>query len=941
MEEIEENELKKDDLKRKHGWFDWHLYPEEPIKIESMVEILCFSVIVSICAFLYYRWNIVPHKEIELVVEDFSDSRTVVGEDSVTRLFSCDAKFTMPMTRHQEFVKDSSVVEISFHPFYSNGQHSDLIDYSFVDDSVRNHLRPFLGVFEEKRISENLFKIYNSALFEHSVLACFSLTDVRQNNLEFDSIKNSVDVDCETKCHTYVSWSVSLPFFHTDDAVICNVKESKCTYSYGIKNGKDYGEIHFFQKNDSLYSPSSRRYNTQRTRKWYDWFNIYGWFYGGSDALETPQWGRLEDISQAYISLKLKSNTIDSMHLCIDFVGATEFSKLVPEPDIIDMSCITYTDPAKIYKIRKQGGLKFHAIFKELQNLQQIRTFSVTAIMSAFVLVFVVFLISAYFKLKRQYLGSNNIVLTTGQKIFKIIFVGVPLYCLFYWTFAYLLPDWMGAIELPLKGKIYLRPLISNGIALPLVILILIISNAKSRRNITKFVRKYFRLFITISACLTFLSLMGYAMYKYYSADIKALLDKGYYSRATQMMYDKVMDADTISKSDFNLLRAILSENPLADSIVLHNVDDFTIEDGNILIKQKDTISLYDISTKKIRKIMHPNSDKKIEIKGQYIYINDDDYCDVARVSNPDRFIRFKGKFLGTTDSGGGIVTSIVNVDKSDCTIMYYTYPRTKAYKKTFMKNIEGYPEAYLHNTLICEQNDTSIFYKIEGSHKKKLLTHKGTSVKVLDTKEKIVMTSNYGWKYFHYIDNKGISNTDTLYIPSISIKYVKDNVWNKVFIKQLREILREFPTDAWRIYSVSISDSRMYIRSRNWENMNRYNVKVYNIGNKIAKVKSINYDKDVICSDDGYIAYHSDNKLFLESIDDTSKMKQIGESCDYHRWGGCYIINDYLYHYYDGSLRVVNLESDSILISRNKYMSNREKKKLAEKINKILKKNQ
>ena len=62
MEKIEENELKKDDLKRKHGWFDWHLYPEEPIKIESMVEILCFSVIVSICAFLYYRWNIVPQK---------------------------------------------------------------------------------------------------------------------------------------------------------------------------------------------------------------------------------------------------------------------------------------------------------------------------------------------------------------------------------------------------------------------------------------------------------------------------------------------------------------------------------------------------------------------------------------------------------------------------------------------------------------------------------------------------------------------------------------------------------------------------------------------------------------------------------------------------------------------------------------------------------------
>ena len=936
MEKIEENELKKDDLKRKHGWFDWHLYPEEPIKIESMVEILCFSVIVSICAFLYYRWNIVPHKEIELVVEDFSDSRTVVGEDSVTRLFSCDAKFTMPMTRHQEFVKDSSVVEISFYPFYSNGQHSDLIDYSFVDDSVRNHLRPFLGVFEEKRISENLFKIYNSALFEHSVLACFSLTDVRQNNLEFDSIKKSIDINHEIYCHTYVGYSVSLPFFHTDD-IMKRDTDSISISSFEIKNGKEYREIHLFGRNDSLYSPSTRRLERKHYRPWFEWFNLYYWFHGGYDALEIPRWGRLEDISQAYISLKLKSNTIDSMHLCIDFVGATDFSKLVPEPDIIDMSCITYTDPAKIYKIRKQGGLKFHAKFKELQNLQQIRTFSVTAIMSAFVLVFVVFLISAYFKLKRQYLGSNNIVLTTGQKIFKIIFVGVPLYCLFYWTFAYSLPDWMGAIELPLKGKIYLRPLISNGIALPLVILILIISNAKSRRNITKFVRKYFRPFITISACLTFLSLMGYSMYKYYSADIKALLDKGYYSRATQMMYDKIMDADTISKSDYNLLRAILSENPLADSLVLHNIGRFIIEDGKILIKQKDTISLYDIYTKKIKKIIHPNSYQKPEIKGQYIYINDDDYCDVARVSNPDRFIRFKGKFLGTTDSGGGIVTSIVNVDKSDCAILYYSFPGTKAYKKTFMKNIEGYPEAYLHNTLICEKNDTTIFYEIEGNNIKKQLTHNSAFVKCLNTKEKVVMTSNYGWKYFHYIDNKGISNTDTLSIHSISIKYVKDNVWNKVFIKQLREILREFSADAW-IYSISISDSRMYIVSPDLENRNRYNVDVYEIGNKLTKVKSISYDKYVICSDDGYIAYYSDDKLYVESIDGISKLKQIGESRDYYNT--CNIINDYLYHY-DGSLRVVNLESDSILIAKNKYLSDREKRKLANKIKQMLKNKQ
>ena len=66
MENNEKNELKKEDFKREHGLFGWHLYPEDPIELKSVVEILCFSVIVSVCAYLYYRWNIVPNKEIEL-----------------------------------------------------------------------------------------------------------------------------------------------------------------------------------------------------------------------------------------------------------------------------------------------------------------------------------------------------------------------------------------------------------------------------------------------------------------------------------------------------------------------------------------------------------------------------------------------------------------------------------------------------------------------------------------------------------------------------------------------------------------------------------------------------------------------------------------------------------------------------------------------------------
>lgn len=141
----------------------------------------------------------------------------------------------------------------------------------------------------------------------------------------------------------------------------------------------------------------------------------------------------------------------------------------------------------------------------------------------------------------------------------------------------------------------------------------------------------------------------------------------------------------------------------------------------------------------------------------------------------------------------------------------------------------------------------------------------------------------------------------------------------------------------------VSISDSKIYIRSRHWGDWGRNRVDVYNIEDTIKKVKSIVYDKDVVCSEGGYVAYHSDGKFYVESIDDVNEVRQLGESSGYSSFGlnlgNSRMINGYLYYYRDDSLRIVNLESDSILIARNKYLSNREKRKLAEKLRKMKKK--
>ena len=94
------------------------------------------------------------------------------------------------------------------------------------------------------------------------------------------------------------------------------------------------------------------------------------------------------DISQSYFKVRFKPVDIDSIRLTFDFVGATDFSRIDPEPDLITMSSITFSNPEKIEKISK-NGLKFHAHFKELENVQSFRLFGLAALFSALIAMFI------------------------------------------------------------------------------------------------------------------------------------------------------------------------------------------------------------------------------------------------------------------------------------------------------------------------------------------------------------------------------------------------------------------------------------------------------------------------------------------------------------------------------------------------------------------------
>jgi len=119
-----------------------------------------------------------------------------------------------------------------------------------------------------------------------------------------------------------------------------------------------------------------------------------------SRPLSRPRWFSNYDVSQSYYHIEFDTD-LDSGRVCMDFVGFTEFSNMVPTPDTITMSSIIFSGKDKIREL-KSNGLKFHAKHSELQGFQNSRVFFLTTMMSALFAIFITFIVLGLLKLARR-----------------------------------------------------------------------------------------------------------------------------------------------------------------------------------------------------------------------------------------------------------------------------------------------------------------------------------------------------------------------------------------------------------------------------------------------------------------------------------------------------------------------------------------------------------
>ena len=89
-----------------------------------------------------------------------------------------------------------------------------------------------------------------------------------------------------------------------------------------------------------------------------------------------------EDISKVFEIIRIPVATAQYVKsLTIDFRCPTEFSHIDPEPDEMNYSAIRFFDEDKIQKIA-WDGLKLHAKFPDMENIQEVRIFALTTIIT-------------------------------------------------------------------------------------------------------------------------------------------------------------------------------------------------------------------------------------------------------------------------------------------------------------------------------------------------------------------------------------------------------------------------------------------------------------------------------------------------------------------------------------------------------------------------------
>lgn len=350
------------------SWLTRNIHAEE---IHARILIVLYVALLALGIFLFFNFNYVPTRKFDIHIEEIrSYKRDTIIKLPFSDNYECDlsradisieipmtlqpgnngkgkkGKMEIYMTPNQEITLDKDTHPLYLYKAFKRYKNAKEVFAEFLD-------------YDPNKISAKLE--YRPPYYFNSDKILDSLRTECDRHIQPDSLSPYT-------CYASVRMQTNENFLFHSPGITYNPADEKLSHSVLKGNFNDFTIFSYISKPATKYL----RQNLDSD--------------GG--ILIAPKWTTLADLSQSYYIFSLNSCTFDEMSLSISFIGATNFSRMIPEPDEVGMDCIKFSDPYKIEQI-KEEGLKFHTEFSEMKNKQNVRNFALTSLMALVIGAFI------------------------------------------------------------------------------------------------------------------------------------------------------------------------------------------------------------------------------------------------------------------------------------------------------------------------------------------------------------------------------------------------------------------------------------------------------------------------------------------------------------------------------------------------------------------------
>lgn len=389
------------------SWFKWNIFPKDgQPPTQSLFEIVIYLLFIILLCVLFVKCNKIPEYNVSYEFDTLNNFRYLSNDntnDSVYYLHFQRANIItdIPMSKLKSLDKESLS---SFHFVINDDSirilRSDIDLFfnmvnTFSDDwnfRFRNAIRNTRdSAIYDKKGFDYLFYGFEYSTNDSSLIKKLNYFEENSTYFNQDKSLHSYYVKITSKVI-----SNSPLYFYLTQGRSKEIDEVQGLMYYYFEKSKDISGIieNYRQSSYSgVNAELSWGYNKENIR-------IF--------PTESPTWFDFFDISQARYNLNFNTTTIDSLSLKIDFHAATDFYTLDIKPDEIGSNYIIFSDPQKIKHI-KWNGLTIYAKFKELENIQMIRVFGITAILSGLLIILLTFLILGTYRSAKAFKNRNKI----------------------------------------------------------------------------------------------------------------------------------------------------------------------------------------------------------------------------------------------------------------------------------------------------------------------------------------------------------------------------------------------------------------------------------------------------------------------------------------------------------------------------------------------------